>query len=372
MSTERAHHPYGPSTLSSLRACPSFEGEQAKTPHFRTIIGQKGHTVIESGEDDATLSDEDAALAAHCRAVYEEQKILLGPGATELAEVYLPIDNDDTCAGYIDAAIINAAGDYGVLLDWKLGMWAVPAAKDNPQVAAYALGLFKRYPALNTIRAFVVQPTLDYTTDATFIRSQIPAMHAEVWAIVARAKAARQAGDFKTATAYYPNCNFCRHVGICPVVTRLVGEVGRKFAPLMIPEDIALLILQDPKTSQRGWQLASVVEVWAKAFRQAITNRVLRRESEPPEGYKLVSRSKREIVDAAKYRESALKRLTPEEYDATLKPSLTAVEDLISAKAPRGSKTAAVKEFSEELDTTGATTLGEPAVFLKAVSAKPE
>lgn len=368
---ERPHHEYGPSTLSSLRACPSFEGNQSETPHFRTVIGQKGHAVIETGVDDATLSDEDAALAVQCMEFYAEQKQLMGEGATEISEVYLPIDDEETTAGYLDAAIISADGTRATLLDWKLGRWGVPPAKDNPQVKAYALGLFRLKPDLQLIKAIIFQPTLEgEPTSAIFLRSDVPAMHAEIWAIVARAKAARAAADFSTAAAFYPNCNFCKNVGRCPVVEKLAGPVGAKFAPLMVPADVTPSAIHDPAQIKQAWQLAAVVEAWAKGFRQVITDRVLSHQSPPPEGYRLEARSKREIVDSARYKEIALRHLTPEEYDGTLSPSLTAVEDIISTKAPRGQKTAAVKEFASELEEQGAVIKGEPYAFLKACPKK--
>lgn len=365
---ERPHHPYGPSTLSSLRACPSFEGNQSETPHFRTVIGQKGHAVIETGVDDATLSDEDAALAVQCMEFYAEQKQLMGEGATEISEVYLPIDDEETTAGYLDRAIISADETRATLLDWKLGRWEVPPAKDNPQIKSYVLGLFRAKPKLQLIKAIIFQPTLEGEPSShLFLRSDVPAMHAEIWAIVARAKAARAARDFSTAMAYYPNCNFCKHIGRCPAVEKLAGPVGAKFAPLIVPADVTPSAIHDPAQVKQAWQLAAVVEAWAKGFRQVITDRVLCHQCSPPEGYRLEARSKREIVDAARYKEIALRRLTAEEYDGTLSPSLTAVEDIISMKAPRGLKTAAVEEFAKELEEMGAVVKGQPYAFLKAI-----
>lgn len=367
---KRRHHDFSPSQLSSLRACPSYEGAQSETPHFRTAIGTLIHDVVESGNDNAKLSDEDAGYAAYFMNFCAEQKAKMGPGAVELQEVYGAVDDYDTTAGYLDDAIINAAEDEAVLMDLKTGVWPVPPAKENLQTNAYALGLFRNYPKLQSIKVFIVQPALDYVSDHVIKREDIPTLYSEIWAVVARAKAARLSGNFATARAFYPMCSFCRHVGNCPVVAKLAGEVGAKFAPLMVPADVSPSAIHDPANVKLGWQLAQVVEAWATSWRQVITNRVLC-GGKPPEGYKLVTRSKREIVDAKKYREIAITRLTPEEYDGTLKPSLTAVEDLISEKAPRGGKTAAVKQFSEELQSAGAVVEGESSAFLKAVPTKP-
>lgn len=326
---------------------------------------------MESGNDDHTLGDEEAAHVATCRQVYEEEKARLGPGVTELSEIYLSVDAEDTTAGYIDSALINAVGDFAVLLDYKFGMHKVPHAKENLQIQAYVLGLFRAYPLLDRVKAMIVQPTVDSTTEHTYGREEIPELHAKICAIVSRAKAARTAGDFSMARAAYPLCSFCKNIAICPVVTKLAGEAGHKFSPLSVPPDITPMQIHDAANTKLGWQLSQTLEVWCKAFRQVITDRVLSMRADPPEGYKLVSRSKREIVDAAKYRNVALRRLTVEQYESTLKPSLTAVEDLISKEAPRGSKTAAVESFSEELEAEGAVKAGELFAFLQAVKNKP-
>lgn len=371
MSAERPHHPFGPSQLSSLRACACYEGEQSKTPHARTIIGTKGHDVIESGVDDNTLADEDADMVVQCRQLYAKHRGQMGPGCQEIAEEYLAIDDEETTAGYLDAAIISADKTRAVLLDWKLGIWPVEPAADNLQIKAYALGLFRAYPTVETIDAAILQPPIsDEPTAAVFTRAQVPEIHDEIWAIVARAKAARAAGDFSTARAFFPNCNFCSRIGSCPVVAKLAGEVGHKYAPLLVPEELRPEAIHDPARIKEAWQLAAVVKTWAEAFRTTITDRVLAKQCEAPPGYKLTSTSKRKIADAEKYKSVALQYLTEEQYNSTMKPALTDVEELISAQAPRCQKTATVEKFAEAIEEVGAVVKSDPYTFLKAVPQK--
>ena len=71
---ERSHHPYSPSTLPMLEACPSFEGRQSAVQHPRTIIGTLSHAAIETGEDNPELTDEDADKVAECIDFYDEPK----------------------------------------------------------------------------------------------------------------------------------------------------------------------------------------------------------------------------------------------------------------------------------------------------------
>lgn len=372
MSTERQHHPYSPSQLSSLRQCPSFEGQQ-DIIHPRTLIGTAIHDCVETGEDNPELADEDAAIAAQCLEFFNARKEAIGPGAEVLTEIRLSVDSEETSAGFIDAALVNGAGDYAEVLDYKTGRWPVDPAASNPQVKAYVLGLFRYRPSLQTIRAFIFQPTVsDEPTEAVFTRSDMEALHSEVWAIVFPAKAAREAGDFATARPSYPLCGLCKHVGRCPAVAKLAGEVGHKFAPLIVPADVTPASINDPAQVLQAWQLASVVEAWAKSFRQVITDRVICQQAPPPPGYRLEQRSKREIANPAEFKKIALYHLTPEEYESTVSPGLTAVESLISAKAPRGAKTVTVETFANLLEEKGIVIKGEPYSFLKAVPQKKQ
>lgn len=422
-AAERPHHDYSPSTLQSLEACPCYQSKQSDTPHPRTVIGTISHGVTETGEDDPALADEDAEKVVECIEFFERRKQSLeearGPAVSELQlrlvahhdlemarmlaeeqvarvqelrETYLPIDDlvfhdqlmppygvpteyrtvNGTTAGYIDSALIDHTGAYAEIFDWKFGFWAVERAENNLQGIAYALGMFKKFPQLQTIRYFFKQPNLDYVTDATITRADIDALYLRIQVVVANARRARQAGDFKTAKPYVPACNFCAHIASCPVVTAFACRVGSKFSPLDIPPDITPSIVHSPADTKLGFQLASVVEVWAQAFRQTVTNRVLSMQGPPPPGYSLVSRAgNRKIVDVEKCRNAALRHLTIEEYEKTLKPSLTAVEKMISLKAPRGSKTDAVKQFAEELEQDGAVARGDAVAFLKATPQKP-
>lgn len=415
---ERPHHDYSPSTLQSLEACSCYQSKQSDTPHPRTVIGTLSHNVTETGEDNPELGDEDAEKVVECIEFFEQRKQLMEEARTraladlrksldgavvsniyavfepvqELRETYLPIDDEvfhdvlqppygvpneprtvnATTAGYIDSALIDHTGTYAEVFDWKFGFWGVEPAVNNLQGIAYALGMFKKFPELQKIRYFFKQPNLEYITDATITRADIPAYYLRIQVVVANARRARQVGDFKAATPYVPACNFCAHIGVCPKVTEFACQVGSKFSPLDIPADITPSKVHTPDDTKLGFQLAAVVEVWAQAFRQTVTNRVLSMQAVPPPGYSLVSREgNRKIIDVEKCRKAALQHLTIEEYEKTLKPSLTAIQKMISLKAPRGQKTDAVKQFAEELEQGGAVARGDSVAFLKVIPQKP-
>lgn len=426
VTPERAHHDYSPSTLQSLEACPNYQSRQSATPHPRTVIGTISHDVAETGEDDNRLTDEDAEKIAECIDFYERRKQLMQeararevqqrsvghwgtrvapgeegdaekiaeaevPPVIKLKETYLPIDDElfsdfvqspygdpkeprivyATTAGYIDSALISHDLEYAEIFDWKFGMWPVEKAENNLQGIAYALGIFRKFPSLKRVKYFFKQPNLDYITDATIAREDIAKAYLRIQVVVAKARAARIAGDFKTARAYVPACNFCAHIAVCPVVTQFACSVGSKFSPLEIPADITPTKVHNPEDTKLGLQLAAVLEVWTGAFKRTVTNRVITRQQEPPEGYKLQSRTPREIKDPEKYRLVALRYLTEAEYATTLKASFGKVEELISEKAPRGQKKSQVEQFGKEIEECGAVERGEGYTFLCAVPKKP-
>lgn len=414
MSTERVHHPYSPSTLGYLEACPAYQGQQSATPHERTTAGTRAHDVVESGIDDARLSDEDALAAAECldlihrrrqlmeearaREVVKKTAELWGkpvpegkpadaaqwaeqevPAIMEMKEVYLLVDDkqfDDgvlaTTAGYVDRVLIDHTRTCAELLDWKFGKWAVEKAEDNPQGIAYTLGLFHTYPDLQKVRVFFKQPHLDMITEAVFTRAQVPALYLRIQTIVARAREARRLGDFSTANPMAPACNFCSQLGKCPKVAAFACKVGSKFHPLEIPSDITpTMVLSGPDTTL-AMRLSQVMAVWAKSFRAQVTDRVLRGDAPCPSGFAVAqSSSGREVINADEFRRVALTVLTEKEYSSIAPvPGFGAIEDLVKEKAPRGSKKAAIEDFQKHLLDTGAVKPGESYTFLRAVSEK--
>jgi len=424
---DRKHHPYSPSTLQSLEACPCYRGKESK--HVRTIIGTIAHSVAESGKDDNRLADADAEAAAECldfveerRRIFEAQRAKavdaltvelwgkdLGPGqptydcqavaqqrispVIEIKESYLPVDDVNviedwtdpatkerskvfvasTTAGYVDHGFISHDQKYAEIYDWKFGLWPVEDAENNLQGLAYLLGMFKAYPTVEKATFFFKQPLLGSLTHATLTRADIPKVMLRIRVVVNRAAAARMSGSFDSANPMVPNCNFCANIGICPKVAAFACKVGHKFYPLAIPADITPTKVLDPKDTALGLRLAAVMEVWAGGFRTQTTNRVLRGEAPTPEGYAIQSRSTREVVDVNAFKQVALKYITEDEYKALQEaPGFGKIEDLIQDKTPRGQKKGKVIEFNAELKSAGATQENLPYSFLKAVAKKKE
>lgn len=413
-SQERTHHSYSPSTTQTLEVCPCYRSRK-DVVHIRAIMGTLAHGVTETGEDDARLSDEDTLAAVDCIEFYERRKQLMeearqrdcdraaaalaGEGADgiippliELKETYLAVDaklffdlytdpltgeivNERvtaTTAGYVDRALISHDNKRAELFDWKFGMWPVEEADNNLQGISYLLGLFRKIPTLEEIHFWFKQPLLDSISDAKFTRAQADALYLRIQVVVARAREARRLADFSMARPYVPACNFCANIGVCPKVADFACNVGRKFHPIEIPEDITPSMVHSPKNSKLGLMLAGVLKVWCDAFRRQVSDRVIRGDAPLPEGQIIVSMSKREIIDKDKFKAVTLQFITEAEYMKTLDPAFTPIEDIISEAAPRGQKKAQIEAYQAALFESGAVKKGDPFSFLKAVPAKKD
>lgn len=407
MSEEiRVHHPYSPSTLQNLEACPCFQNTNSDA-NIAAITGTLQHKVTETAEDNWELDDEQALRAAECLDFYERQKQLLNEerdrvAATndlgvqnilDLAEEYLPIDDcifeepmfnpesgeietatvEATTAGYVDRALISWDRKRAILLDWKFGAWAVEKVENNLQAISYVLGIFKKYPTLESVQFFFKLPALDLVSEATFTRAQIPDLYLRVQTVVARARVAREkvrGDDFSFATPRVPACNFCANLGRCTKVAEFACRVGSKFHPLEIPADITPTGIKTAEDRTLGLRLAQVMAVWAKAFRAQETERVLARGEACPPGFKVQTRRDREIADIPKFRETTLKYLTAAELLDLATYTFGSVEKKISDAAPRGSKKSTLEEYQKLLVDSGAVKYGDEYSFLKGVSEK--
>jgi len=296
----------------------------------------------------------------------------------ELKEMYLPIDDlvfDDcksTTAGYVDNVLITECTTYAEMSDWKFGYWQVESADNNLQAVSYMLGLFKLFPKLQKIRFFFKLPNIDGFTETEMTRDQIPQWYLRIQVAVARARAARKAGDYKAAVATSPLCSFCANLGDCPVVAALMINVAHKYWPLSVPADITPTALLDSKDTNMCLRLSATGKSWCESFRARITDRVLRGAMPVPDDHHIESRKgNRKVADPEKFKATTLGYITEEEYNKlTEPPAFGAVETVISDKAPRGSKESTVKQYAKDLETTGAVERGEPYSFLKATNNK--
>jgi len=359
----RQHHCFSPSKLAYLEQCPHYEGRNETSPAAE--LGTRQHRALELMVDDPTLGDEEAAAVARCAEVVGAIRAELGAGL-ELKEEYLSIDDADTTGGYADLILLSPDKTRAAVIDFKFGKHQVEDAERNLQGIAYSLGAFRRFPEIGYVEVTFLQPHIDYRTAHTWTRADVPALYARVCRVVGQATFARHDPSFSNAIPNFPSCLFCRHVAECPKLAEIAIKITHMFYPLSIPADLTPSKLHSDRDTQDGLRLATIVKTWAEAFRARVTDRVICGDAELPAGLVIETQSRRSLRDLKIFREIALRHMAPEAYDATLEPTLGAVEKVVSDAAPRGSKKVIVKAFQQELLDGGAVVQGDPYSFLKA------
>ncbi len=372
----KQHHPFSPSSLQAREACPRYAGTNNESEASRA--GTMQHAAAEVGEDNEHLSDAQAFAVADCQQYYKN--LLRGiKHPLEIREQYLPIDDEvhihpdtkkpftATTAGYLDLAVVDLENKVAHIVDWKFGLWSVEPTANNVQGISYLLGLVRKLELeqnveLESVTVHFVLPHRDEVDTHTFYRAEFPSLYLRIKTIVARA-----VDPTTEATPTNKTCCFCANLARCKKAHEIILKVGKKYAPILIPDNISPSLLNDPKEVSQGLQVASLVESWAKAYKTQANNKTLEDPNFTPEGYQLVKFCKREIVSLPLLRKEARKFLTEDEIDGATKISLTPLESAIAAKAPRGSKDAAKAIFGDALKAAGAVQDGPEIAFLKMI-----
>jgi hypothetical protein len=376
-SEERPHHPYGGSQLQALEACPCFRSKSSE--HERTIAGTIGHKSVETGEVDARLSDEDAEGVAECLDLVEQRRQhfaqLAPPNTymTEFTELYLPIDDltfDDTpytSAGYVDRILLSWNEKHAEGFDWKFGYWAVEQAENNLQALVYSLGIFKRWPTVETVRFWFRLPNIGQIDHVDLTRDQIPAIYLRVQVVVERARKARKSGNYEMAEPRVPLCCFCANLGECTKVQPFICKVAQKYHPVEFPAEINPSLLTDPHTTSQALRLAALVKSWAEAYKSRLHDRILRGEADIPLGYHVEERrGHREVTDPQLFRQIALRHgISEEKYNSLCGvPGFGDLEAVINEQTKKGKK-AAITAFGKDLEDLHAVTRGDSFSYLK-------
>lgn len=376
----RLHHPFSPSQLNSLEACPCYEG--AQNENAAAFLGTLQHEAVERLTDDPRLSDGQAFAVSEC-ITYAENVASLYRNPRVLRELYMPIDEEayvveiggvntlvnTTTGGFADVVIVSEDETEAVIIDWKFGRNAVTEAKSNLQGIAYLLGVHRMFPTLKKISVRFLLPHLDQKSENTFTSDEFADLLLRVKVVVNRARAAREAKDFLTARPNVGSCLFCANIGRCPAVAELAIKIGKKYAPAQLPENLSPTLLADPRQVEWGIKLADIVKTWSEAFRRQATERSISDEAFVPEGYVLVSMPGRiRILDEPGLENIARQFLPPEHHAALEKLRdipVTKIDELISLISRRGEKEATVERFREALIEAGVVERGLPFPVLR-------
>lgn len=408
---ERVHHRNSPSTLQATEACPGYKSEQGTT-NEAAETGTMLHEAADGGPSDH-LSDEQMDKVNACKqyvqdivdgykeafpgcgvrtitkVTQENGQIVFDMTETEpqriagpelfvyvLREVYLGVDDKDTSHGYLDVGIIAPDMLSGHVIDFKFGQNPVETASNNLQGIAYFLGLFKIFYNVKKFTVHFLMPYQAVNVDKhTFTDDSFPRLLLRIQTVVARARLVASyfnaAGIFvgppEVGALLNPTegtCLFCARKAGCPKLASHTLAVGHKYDPLIVPASLNAAVITSAEAGP-ALKFLATIEAASKAIRARLTERATNEENFMPEGYQLVLMERREIVDKRKFYDTIVPLLTPEELIEATSFTFGAVEKAVGAKAPRGSKTAALEDLKNLLQMNGATVVNEPIAILK-------
>lgn len=239
MTKEKEHSLCSPSSSERWLNCPgSLELEsQVKGKSKPSVFAEEGtrahahaerlcRLMLESGdildehlgivESEISQVDQKMHMMRHIlfyvKECYKEWK-RLGDGGLTLVEEKLVLDEGLRLFGTADFLAVNDG--QGVVMDLKYGSNKAVIAENNPQLAYYAVAIWKRFPGLRQVKVKVVQPrcidqvsSVIYTSDELSFWKEIiiEGANKAVSMLEGKEEPVRIAGSW---------CQFCRAKGKC-------------------------------------------------------------------------------------------------------------------------------------------------------------
>lgn len=370
------HARYSPSTLGSREKCPGWTSDN--DPSKNTEVADRGtaiHEAIEKDDTSKLAAADDIQCALNCIEFVDEIAEQY-PVHERFREIQVKVLDQ---FGTVDDLIV--AGQVGHMTDYKTGWWPVPDAEINLQMQSYALGVFDRFPKLDTLHVHILLPRQATISDATFTReAHYKTLKQRVFKAIEGAKAVDQLfaeGSvdklLSTLSPSSTNCEFCGRKAQCPALNKLALAIAERFDPSMIlPEgDLHGSQITDPLVMARALQIAPIMESWAASIKRGALEMRMASGIEIP-GYDLAERKgSRKITDPQAAWESVKDIISPDEFAACADVSMPDLEAAVAAKAPRGKKAATKQQLEDQLRDRGALKEASTVHYLKRIRTNP-
>lgn len=326
---DRAHARLSPSSLKAKAICPGFrndpDGDKSAADR-----GTLGHECVEKETPERIVDDEPLKLAVEKLIGYKHQIIFsAGPDAQVFEEVRLEYFDQ---WGFSDLVIVNPKTRHAHLLDWKFA-WNFYKA-DSPQFWAYMLGIWRKWPFVDTITVHVCHPFLDKIDIEHFSREK------DYDRLTASVKAVMVMADRNDPLDYQPSaqCAYCGHAAECGKLAQLGVEVARRYDETLLPKIPKGTLhgseITDPQTMAELLRIKPALEKalsgWPKAAMEMYHS-----GTEIP-GYELAQRvGKRQIENAAAVFELVKDKITLEQFlKEACQIRYSELEELYASTAP--------------------------------------
>jgi hypothetical protein len=248
------HHPFSPSKLHRLSACPgSFKLSQGIQEEDSPAAeeGRLLHERVVSGDLVNGLNDEQFDLVSACRG---EVSKAVADGFQIHSEHHMSvIDEGFSILTEGTADVVAVKEGKAILYDWKFGRGEVAEAAGNIQLAAYALGIHQEF-GVDEVTAVIFQPRLGVRTEHTF--TDFPSILDWIRGIVDCCQAdglELRAGN---------HCRYCQAAPNCPAVNHQALTCLEEHASQITDPTQMAKILEKAEIAK---VLAKRLEEWAKS-----------------------------------------------------------------------------------------------------------
>ena len=271
---DRGHAEFSPSSLKYVAGCAAYHGKDGSSPAAE--MGTRIHEALEVRDPAALQNEEELDLYNRCADMEDEFLADAFPPdeeRTEFYEVQVDVDLGDTQTyGTCDRLSISSDGKYGVLADYKTGISTIDKPHENMQAIAYTIGVFQKFPDLETIMfAFYVPQRGSLPLLGSFVSTELPDLIEVLGNVIKEGERVRPmwgGGQCPPAGDCNPtqNCRFCRHEDRCPALGGLVLDVASNLQRKDFT-NIDIEAVDDPASIEELWNISKIVEAWAKRLR---------------------------------------------------------------------------------------------------------
>ena len=259
----QGHHIYGPSSLERRMLCPGSKRMEAPlwdSPEEDNEDAAEGtllHRAIAGSVayDDPKLDMDQRILIQKCLEVLKEHSDWNTTDYECFLEGKLFSGTVDVLAE-CDAAL--------AVIDWKFGRVPVTVARENIQVAAYAVLAAEAKNWTSDVVVRIFQPRLGLDTSYVYKAEEIANVRANIEAIIAKCEkpdAPLQPGD--------KQCKYCKARNVCPEVVRHVNAMLAK-----APETLKPVKEWSPDEISLWFSKFQIVEKFAKDVKADLKRRI--------------------------------------------------------------------------------------------------
>lgn len=244
---------------------------------YRRLVGEipDGHAAADDAEGEAIV-----------REYVDYVRSRSGVDFCEVKTEVVP----DLCGGTADAVVYDSRGGVLEVVDLKTGSGVKVFAKENLQLAIYALGVLRKYVSVidpREVKLTIVQPALGHVDTW-----KVETLYLATWGEKIRHRVANlEAGRGVDFAPSEGACRWCPARSTCPALQERAQAAAREaFGVVNDPDDpnprpLNTFNVRDLALADK-FELVPLVRAWAKAVEDEATRALLEGEDVP--GFKVV------------------------------------------------------------------------------------